>query len=185
MVGNIEKRLLTVAEYHKMAEVGILDPDDRIELIKGEIIKMSPLNSPHTSHVKRLNALMFRLLGDRVTISVQDPITIEDHSEPEPDVALLAFSEDFYAERHPRPEDVLLLIEVADSTVAKDQQLKLPLYAEAGIKAYWIVNLVDKQLEVYLNPEGKNYTIKKIYRSGDEVLIESLDLSIPVKNIMG
>ena len=185
MVVNVEKRLLTVAEYHKMAEVGILDSDDRVELIKGEIIKMSPLNSPHTSHVKRLNALMFRLFGNHLTISVQDPITIEDHSEPEPDIALLAFSEDFYAERHPRPEDVLLLIEVADSTLAKDQQLKLPLYAEAGIKEYWIVNIVNKQLEVYQKPKDSSYTLQKIYTSGDQVSLENLGATIDVNSILG
>ena len=185
MVVNVEKRLLTVAEYHKMAEVGILDPDDRVELIKGEVIKKDPFLSPHTSHVKRLNALMFRLFGNRVTISVQDPITIEDHSEPEPDIALLAFSEDFYAERHPRPDDVLLLIEVADSTLAKDQQLKLPLYAEAGIKEYWIVNLVEKQLEVYQKPKDSSYTIQKIYTSGDQVNLEGLDQAISAKDILG
>ncbi|MEM6628762.1 MAG: Uma2 family endonuclease [Bacteroidota bacterium] len=185
MVVNVEKRLLTVAEYHKMAEVGILDPDDRVELIKGEIIKMSPLNSPHTSPVKRITSLMYQLFGNRLTISVQDPITIEDHSEPEPDIALLAFSKDFYAERHPRPEDVILLIEVADSTVAKDQQLKLPLYAEAGIKEYWIVNIVEKQLEVYQQPKDSSYTIQKIYTSRDQVRLENLGATINVNSILG
>ena len=182
---KLEKRLLTVAEYHRMAEVGILDPDDRVELIKGEIIKMSPLNSPHTSHVKRINALMFRLFGDRVTISVQDPITIEDHSEPEPDIALLTFSEDYYAERHPRPEEVILLIEVADSTVAKDQHVKLPLYAEAGIKEYWIVNLVNQQLEVYRHPEGSTYLSQATYTARDQGTLESLGVSIQVDAILG
>ncbi len=185
MVANIEKRLLTVAEYHKMVEVGILDPDDRVELIKGEIIKMSPLSSLHTSHVKRITSLMYQLLSNRVTISVQDPITIEDHSEPEPDIALLTFSEDFYAERHPGPEDVLLLIEVADSTLAKDQRLKLPLYAEAGIVEYWIVNLVDHKLEVYTNPEDNTYTSTSIYSPGDQITLKNLDITIAVKELLG
>ena len=104
MIVHLGKRLLSVEEYHKMGEFGILNPDDRVELIKGEIIKKSPYKSAHTSCVKRITALMYKLLGNRVIIGVQDPVTIQDHSEPEPDIALLNYSEDFYADHHPKPE---------------------------------------------------------------------------------
>ena len=185
MVVQLEKRLLSVEEYHKMGEVGILNPEDRVELIRGEIIKMSPYKSAHTSCVKRITAMMYKLLSGRVTISVQDPITIEKHSEPEPDVALLTYAEDFYAERHPGPEDVILIIEVSDSTLDIDRHVKLPLYAQAGIIEYWIVNLVDQILEVYKKPEGNNFKLREIYYPKDQISLEKLGVSIEVKHLLG
>lgn len=185
MIVHLEKRLLSVKEYHKMEEVGILNPSDRVELIRGEIIKMSPFKSAHTSCVKRLTALMYRLVEELFTISVQDPITISDHSEPEPDLALLKYSEDFYAQKHPQPKDVILLIEVSDSTLEIDRHVKMTLYAEAGIKEYWIINLIDQYIEIYKKPEGANFKLREIFYPKDQVLIPECQISIPVSDILG
>jgi Uma2 family endonuclease len=180
----LQRRLLTVAEYQKMGEVGILTQDDRVELINGEIIKMSPFKSTHTSHVKRLNALLSRLVAGEMTISVQDPITIDPYSEPEPDIALLKPSKDFYAKRHPEPKDVYLVIEVADSTLEKDQTVKLELYAKAGIKEYWIVNLIEKQIEVYKNPKAGNYKQREIIHKGYNITLPKVNVVIRVNDIL-
>lgn len=184
MTLNLEKRLLTVEEYHRMEEVGILKPVDRVELLNGEIIKMSPFKSRHTSHVKRLNALMFKLVGDLMTISVQDPITINEYSEPEPDVALLKLSKSFYANSHPKAKDVVLVIEVSDSTLEMDRTIKLDLYANAGIKEYWIVNLIDNQIEVYKKPVAGNYKLREIIFLKEEIQLPKTKISIKVSDIL-
>lgn len=181
---QVKKRLLSVDEYHKMAEVGILAEDDRVELINGEIIRMSPINSSHTSCVKRLNALLFEKLGRKVVISVQDPITLGSYSEPEPDLAVLKASDDFYARQHPRPEDVHLVIEVSDSTLSVDQGLKLSLYAEAGIPEYWIINLPEQQVEVYQHPKGKQYGLRRICTAGDVLSLPPIGVQIGVDEML-
>ena len=184
MTAFLEKRLLSVKEYHKMGEVGILAPDDRLELINGEIIKMSPLNSKHTSHVKRITALFYRLLDGQVTISIQDPVELNDYSEPEPDIAVLKFREDFYAEKHPLPVDVILLVEVADSTVVTDKKVKMPLYAKSGIPELWIVNLQENVIEVYKDNEGGVFKTQKSFKKGDTLPLSNFDISIKVDQIL-
>lgn len=136
----------TVADYHKLAGMGMFD-DQRVELISGEIIHMSPIGKLHAATVKAIAALLWAAAGDSGIISVQDPVMINDHSEPEPDLAILKPNPSFYAERLPGPDDILLVIEVADSTLEKDRQVKLPLYAASGIPEYWIVNLSEEVLE--------------------------------------
>jgi Uma2 family endonuclease len=183
---QIAKRLLTVSEYHKMAEAGILTEDDRVELINGEIITMSPINSLHAGHVKRINALLSRLLiNEDVVVSIQDPITIDAYSEPEPDVALLRYREDFYTDSHPVPKDVYLIIEVASSSVAYDREVKLKMYAKAGIPEYWIVNLEEGQIEVYQQPVGNEYAEEKAFQSHDELALAIFSLKIKGSDLLG
>jgi len=169
MTLNLQKRLLTVEEYQKMGEAGILTPEDRVELINGEILEMSPIKSKHTSTVKRITALLYSLVSQELIISVQDPIAIDQYSEPEPDIALLKPSDDFYASGHPRPDDVILVLEVSDATLLKDQTLKLGLYASAGIPNYWIVNLIDNRVEVYSNPHDGIYK-SRLFMDREEIL---------------
>ncbi len=182
---QISKRLLTVSEYHKMAESGILGEDDRVELIHGEIIEMSPIGSRHSSHVKRILKLLIQLLGDKATIGVQDPIVIDDYSEPEPDLSILEFREDFYEMKHPRPHNVFLVIEVADTSLYYDRVTKLKLYAEAGIPECWIVNIEEEQIEMHKTPSEDTYLFREIVKRNGTLIWERFDLTIKADKILG
>jgi Uma2 family endonuclease len=139
----------TVAEYHRLTELGFFGEDERIELIKGEIVEMSPKNTAHSVCETLLLTVLIKLLCDRAIVRGQQPIIIPDFSEPEPDIVIVRNVEDNYLSSHPHPSDVLLLIEVADSSLKYDQEVKLAIYAEANIADYWIFNLVDNRLECY------------------------------------
>jgi Uma2 family endonuclease len=140
-----------------MAEVGILNPNDRVVLIQGEIIPMSPIGLKHAATVKRLNSFLTYQLQNLAIIGVQDPIQLNNSSEPQPDIVLLKPRSDFYENQIPQPQDIYLLIEVSDSTIKYDQEVKLPLYAESKISEVWIINLNNNTLEVYRQPEDKQY----------------------------
>jgi Uma2 family endonuclease len=161
------RRPFTVAEYDQMVATGILRDDDRVELIEGEIVEMSPIGSPHAACVRRLTRVFPRLLGDRVQVSVQCPVAIPDWSEPNPDVALLKPRSDYYVSAHPRPRDVQLLIEVADSTCAFDTKKKAPLYAKGGIREYWVIDLNTNRVLVYTRPRAGQYSIIRTHSIGD------------------
>ncbi len=176
----------TVEDYHRMGEAGILDEDDRVELIEGEIVEMPPIGSPHGGTVKSLTNTLARLVGDRAIVSVQDPVVLSDLSEPQPDIVLLRPREDFYRDSHPRPEDVLLLIEVADATAAYDRSVKLRLYARAGIPEYWIVDLGRALIEVNRAPRGDAYGVRREAAPGDRLAPEALpDVVLNVWEILG
>jgi Uma2 family endonuclease len=151
------RRLFTRAEYYRMAEAGILGEDDRVELIKGEIIQMSPIGRLHFAFVINLNKLLVVRLGDRAHVSVQGPVALSDDTEPQPDIAVLRLRATPYRQREAWAEDALLLIEVADSSLRYDRTTKLRLYAEAGIPEYWIVDCTTKTVEVYRNPGPEGY----------------------------
>ncbi len=182
METEVIKRRFTVEEYHRMAESGILTEDDKVELIHGEIIAMSPIGIRHMSCVNRLNMLLTSLFTGEAIVSVQNPVKINHDSEPEPDLVLLRHENDFYARRAPTVEDVLLIIEVADSTLRYDQKVKLPLYAQAGVREVWIVNLEKEQVEVYTQ-EGKNYRQQKNYKKDDKFTF--MKREIQAKAILG
>ena len=167
MPAALTRRRFTVGEYYRMAEAGILRPDERVELIEGEIVTMAAIGSRHASTVMRLNRLLASELGDRTLVLVQAPVRLSDLSEPEPDVALLRPRSDDYASAHPGPDDVLLIVEVAESTVAFDRGMKLRLYAAAGIPEYWIVDLADDRIEVYQQPGATGYRDVRRYRRED------------------
>jgi Uma2 family endonuclease len=169
-----QRHRLTVAEYYRMAEAGIFTEDDRVELIEGEILDMSPIGTVHTSVVKRLNSIFTRNVGMRAIVSVQDPIRLNPHSEPQPDIALLRYREDFYRGAHPGPEDILLLVEVADSSLRYDLDVKLPLYARHGIPEVWIVDLEHRRLEVYRRPAEETYLEKHCPRRDEALAPEGL-----------
>lgn len=127
MALSVTKRLFTVTEYYRMAQAGIFSEDDRVELLEGEIIEMSPISSRHASCVMRLNHLLQDRVRDRAIVSVQNPVRLSDYSEPQPDIAVLKFRSDFYSAEHPKPEDVLLLAEVCETPAEFDRRVKLPL----------------------------------------------------------
>ncbi|GFZ99878.1 Uma2 family endonuclease [Okeania sp. KiyG1] len=180
------RRLFTVDEYYKLLEAGILTEDERVELIRGEILKMSPISPSHAGCVKRLAELFILGLAKTVTVGIQDPVRLNDNSEPEPDIALLQRRPDFYRTQHPQPEDVFLLIEVADTTVKYDREVKIPLYAENNIVEVWLVNLPQKCLEVYRQPTGNGYENVQTFQSGDTVTIQALpNVTFTVDEILG
>ena len=164
-----------------MGEAGIFRQDARLELIEGEIIEMSPIGNAHAGCVKFLNGLLSLLFGGTFIVGVQDPVRLNDFSEPEPDISLLRRRNDYYREKHPTPADVLLVIEVADTTVVKDRMVKVPLYARAGIAEAWIVNIPEEVVEVYSDPSEGAYRRAEVFGRGAEArshTVEGLALSV-------
>ena len=153
----IQRHLLTLDAYHKMDEAGIFHEDDRVELIEGMLIDMAPIGSDHAGQVIQLNAVLNTAFSGRVLVSQQNPIRLGEHSEPQPDVAILRLREDFYRTSHPQPQDILLLIEVSGTTARYDREIKVPLYARHDIPEVWLIDLQHKQLEIYRQPSADGY----------------------------
>jgi Uma2 family endonuclease len=160
------KHRFSVKDYYRMAETGVLQPDARVELLDGEIIDMSPIGPFHSSVVGDLVSWFVESSNGRWLVRSQSPVSLDKHSEPQPDVLLLKPVSNRYRQSHPRPEDIYLLIEVSDSTLALDRDEKLPAYGRAGIVEVWIVNLVDQAIEVYREPNFTGYSSKSVLRSG-------------------
>jgi Uma2 family endonuclease len=150
---SVRKHRLTVADFHKMGEAGIFSEDARVELIEGELFDMPPIGSGHASVVMIFIHLFTRAVGDLAIVGAQTPIILGEESEPQPDIVLLKPRNNFYASSHPTPEDVLLLIEVADSSTRYDRSIKIPLYARYCIPEVWLIDLPHKRLEVYRHPK--------------------------------
>ena len=178
------KRLFNVDEYYAMAQAGILGEDDRVELIQGEIVVMSPVGSRHAGCVKALAALLFGAAGQRAVISVQDPLRLEESTEPEPDLAVLAWRADSYRGRHPEPRDTYLVVEVADSSLDLDREVKLPLYARHGVPEVWAVDLRANCIERYRSPGTDGYDESSTCSGGDRLAVPGLDLEIEAGEIV-
>lgn len=185
-VAGMVRRQFNVAEYHRMAEVGILYEDDRVELLDGEIWQMSPIGSRHAACVDRLNRAISGQIDQSVIMSVQNPIQLDDYSEPQPDFALLRMQPDFYAEALPTAADVLLLIEVADTSLEYDRRLKLPRYAQAGIPEVWLVDLNEHSVRVYTQPFEDGYRVIQQLRAGQSVSATRIaGLVVAVNDMLG
>jgi Uma2 family endonuclease len=182
---RVGPRRFTSAEYHTMIAAGILQEDERVELVAGEIVQMTPIGSGHAGCVKRLNRLLTRGLDDRAVVSVQDPIALGPASEPQPDLALLRPRADDYGQSHPQAQDVVLVIEVADTSVAYDRDVKIPLYAEGGIPEAWLVRLTDRCIEVYRDPAATGYQSMQTFRTDDLSPLAFPDLALTVETILG
>ena len=170
-----------VDDFHKMMEIGVLIEESGWEIIDGKIIDKIKISSKNAGTVTKINKVLANLVGHQVLISIRSPIHIDDYNEPEPDIALLKPREDFYAESHPLPPDVLLLIEVSDSTLGFDREIKRTLYAEAGILEFWLVNLTENTIECYSSPKNGSYRLVKIVGAGEiaaSVTIENLTLEV-------
>ncbi len=175
----------TLEQYHQLAEANILREEDRIELLNGQIVNISPIGKLHAAAVRRIDKLLEKILGDEFLISTQNPISLAiNDTEPQPDLVVLKPRTDFYATQHPGPEDILLLIEVADSTLEKDRSMKMPLYAQAGIVACWLVNLSEQKVEIYTEPSAKGYANIRIYREGDSIESDLLGM-VKVDRVLG
>jgi len=183
---QIVRHKFTVDDYHRMVQAGILSEDDRVELIEGEIVTMSPIGSRHAACVKRLLRLFIRGVGDRAIVAAQDPIRLGEHSEPQPDLSLLKPREDFYASEHPGPEDVLLLLEVAETSAEYDRKVKIPLYARFGIKEVWLIDLEAETVEVYREPSWEGYQERKVLGRGEVISPTAFpELGLPVDEALG
>ncbi|MEG4502371.1 Uma2 family endonuclease [Microcoleus sp. F6_B4] len=183
----VTAKRFSIAEYHRLEELGFFAPDDRVELIRGEIILKATKSTFHSVCNSLLLGELYPLLRKRAIVRCQEPIILSDDSEPEPDVVIARNRSDNYLSSHPQPADILLVIEVSDSTLKYDRTTKLPLYAETGISNYWIFNLVDNQLEMHSEPYQKqngsySYQLQRVVLPNQTVVIPgfpelSLDLS--------
>ena len=182
---NLPVRRFTVAEYYAMAEAGILTEDDRVELLDGVIVEMAPVGSRHVGCVNLYTRWLSQLVGDRAILQVQGSIHLDDDTEPQPDLALLRNRPDFYSSSHAEPSDVLLLIQVADSSVGYDRHEKLPRYAQAGIPEVWITVLSERIIEDHSEPVDGVYTRNLIYVPGDTISPGALpDIELAVSDIL-
>lgn len=176
----------TVAEYLRMIEVGLLGEDDSVELMWGEIVEMSPINVPHVLCVNRLTMLVSAKLAGRAIVSVQNPIQLDDYSLPQPDIALWQLRSNEYRNRLAGPSEVLLVIEVADSSLRQDRRAKAKLYGAAGIADYWIVNLSERRIEVYREPQADGYRTVTRYAPGETLSpLAFPDVTLNVSDILG
>lgn len=186
MVMQLQRYLFTVEEYHRMGEAGIFRENDRVELIEGEIVEMTPIGSRHAACVDRVAQLFFERAARRAIVRVQNPIRLGKHSEPQPDLVLLRPRPDFYAQGHPGPEDVLLLVEVAETSAEYDRTIKLPLYARSGIPEVWLVDLAAAAVEVHRRPTPEGYQEVQRVRRGERVSSQAFpDLDLAVDEVLG
>lgn len=161
--------LFSVDDYHQLLKAGILEPTDRIELIHGELTMMPPIGPEHSANTSNLVYCIAKRLSDKVRLRVSEPISIREHSEPQPDLAVVKAKADHYKSAHPAPKDVLLVIEVADSSADFDNTVKAKLYGKAGIPEYWIVETAEACVRVFTEPSKQGYRTIKEYHRGDKV----------------
>lgn len=181
----VERHRFSIAQYHEIIDHGIFAEDEPIELIRGEIVRKMPIGTSHAFAVNMLTRLLSKRLPESAMLSIQNPVLLTD-SEPEPDVAVLSFPTDAYASRRPVAEDVFLLIEVADTSLAFDRDVKGPVYAEAGIVEYWIVNLNNSTVEIYRDPQpdGRFATVTTASISATLSPLKFSDVSLRVDEIL-
>jgi len=174
------QRRFTVDEYYRMGEAGVFDENDRVELLDGHIYAMSPIGSEHASCVDRLTRLFVLRAGNDAIVRVQNPVRLTDDSEPEPDLALLAPRDDAYASEHPGPEAVMLVVEVADTSLAFDRDVKLPLYATASIPEVWLVALEHDEVHAFRRPDTDGYSEHETYGPGEAIRVTALSSLSPL-----
>jgi Uma2 family endonuclease len=183
---ELQRRRFTADEYHRMAEAGILLADDRVELVDGEIVEMMPIGSRHAACVDRLNSVLQRVLAGRGTVRVHGPVRLDAHSEPQPDLSVLRSRADFYASAHPLPDDVILVVEVADASLRYDRDIKVRLYARAGIQETWLLDLPHERLDVFTNPTPQGYRVSRQLQRGERLTSEALPgASLLVDDMLG
>jgi len=181
---GVKRRSLTVEAYHRMGEVGIFAPDERVELIEGEVVEMAPIGSGHSGLVNRITHLLVQAVGNRAVVSVQNPVRLSRISEPQPDFAVLKPRADDYQSATPLPEDVFLLVEIAETSLQYDRELKAPLYATHAIPELWVVDVAEKVLWIYRDPQGGRYTrMDKTERSGKLRLAAAPDIEVDLSGL--
>ncbi|HUE87206.1 MAG TPA: Uma2 family endonuclease [Vicinamibacterales bacterium] len=179
-----QRHAVSAPEYLRMGEAGVFGPEARLELIEGEIIEMTPIGSPHAGAVKMLTRLLVRMAGDRAVVSVQDPVVLGDRSVPQPDLALLEPRADGYSAAHPTAAEILLAIEVADTTLAFDLGTKVPLYARAAVPEVWVIDVNEQAIRVYRDPSASGYKTSFTVTGQNSVASVALpDVRVVVSNL--
>ena len=182
----LARHRFTVDQYHRMGEAGVFHEDDRVELIDGQIVEMTPIGAPHAACVDRLTRAFSRRVGDLAIVRVQSPVVLGPRAEPQPDLALLRPPIERYARAHPEPADVLLVVEVADTSPEYDRSVKIPLYARAGIPEAWLVDLVAERIEVHRNPRDGAYTDRQVVARGATLTVLHLPhVSLRAEEVLG
>jgi Uma2 family endonuclease len=186
MTIQVSRRLFTTSEYERMVEAGILGEDERLELLDGEVREMSPIGSRHVACVNRLNTLLNLHMRGQAIVSIQNPIRLSDYSEPEPDIAILHARDDYYADALPVADDVLMIVEVADTSLAYDREDKLPRYAAALIAEVWIIDLEHDTVERYVRPLHDRYAEAATFQRGETLTTQLITpLAISITDILG
>ncbi len=181
----VQTRRFTVSEYHRMSELGILVPAERTELVNGQIITMAAKGTGHTSATARTKTLFEIRLANRVIIHVQDPIHLSDDSEPEPDIVLAVQDPLAYSTHHPTAAEVLLVIEIADSSLKYDLEIKPPMYSKAGISEYWVLDVVERKLHVFRHPGELEYQRQTILAETLEIApLAFPDCAIAIRDLL-
>lgn len=182
---GVKPHLITVAAYDRMIEAGIYTENDRIELINGRIVEIMPKGPKHTSANSRIVRFLIKLFDEKVIVRNQDPIVLDDFSEPEPDIVLANWDDKEYSENHPTPPDILLVMEISDTTLAYDREDKARAYSRSGIQQYLLLNLQNETIEDYREPSPDGYQFKRTHRSGDALnLVAFPEIEIEVVNLL-
>ncbi len=183
---RLNRRRFNVRDYYRMAKAGILHEDDRVELIDGEIVEMAPIGHHHAGVVDRLTYVFIQAFRGVAQVRVQNPIRLDEWNEPQPDLTLLRPRADFYTSSHPTSEDILLVVEVADSSLQFDRRVKLPLYARRGIPEMWLVDLRRQTIDVHRDPAPDGYRTSTILRRGDRIApVAFPDREMAVADLLG
>jgi len=186
MRAEVTKKLFTVDDYYRMAEAGILTPEDRVELIEGEIIQMSPIGNRHAGCVNRATDLFTFVFRGKATVTVQNPVRLNKYNEPQPDLVLAKPRADYYASKHPTGEDVFLVLEVADTTLRKDRNVKLPIYARLEVPEVWIEDLAHDLILVFRDRAAKSYNTSLTLRRGDSLSVAAFpEVTFKVEDLLG
>ncbi len=186
MSALLARRPFTTTEYHRLLETGFFTEDDRVELLDGEIIAMSPIGPKHAGCVNRLISYLSQKIGKIALVAAQNPVWLNEYSEPQPDISLLKPRPDFYMMSHPTPQDILVAIEVADSTLESDRLIKFPKYAQAGIPEAWLVDLVNDRIEIHALPnEGIYQEVRFVLRHQKIVSRILPNLKLKAEDILG
>ncbi|NEQ67927.1 MAG: Uma2 family endonuclease [Symploca sp. SIO2D2] len=182
----LDIRLINVAEYHCMADAGVFHPEERVELIAGQLVKMAAKGTAHTVTLRRINRLFTRLSFQiEVMVQIQDPIVLDDYSEPQPDLALLRLEPREYIDAHPTAADTYLVIEVADSSFKYDSETKAKLYAQSNIADYWVLDVVKRQLHVFRQPSNQGYQSEVILTEDDIISpLQFPDITISIQEML-
>jgi Uma2 family endonuclease len=185
MAVDVERHRFSIEQYERMVEVGVLTEDDRVELIDGEIVEMAPIDPDHSFPVQRLARVFMESLGGRAYVRIQDAIRLPPQSEPEPDVVLARPPDDLYRRRHPGPDDLFLVVEVAHTTQIKDRRMKIPLYAQQGILEAWLLDVPAQQLEIYRQPSPDGYrSVEFVGRGGPVAPLAFPDLLVVIDDVL-
>ena len=185
MTVTVERRRFTVDEFRRLAEVGLVAPDERLELIEGEVMRMSPIGRRHAGCVDYLTTVLARQCGEGARVRVQNPLSVDTASELYPDVALVKARADFYRRENPTGLDALLVIEVSDTTLVYDSDVKVPLYARAGVPVVWVVDLQGQAVEVFTGPTPNGYDARRRHRPGETLDCPAVSgVAVPVSELV-